>query len=159
MTRAPLIALALASSLFAQGAFAQAYQWKDSSGRTIISDTPPPATARDKKTVGTSPPPAIGSGGAAATATDGPKTTAEKDMEFKKRQQEARDKSEKEAKEAAAAQQKRDNCDRARSQLGALESGRRMVVPDGKGGEVFLEDDARNAEMERARKIIAESCN
>jgi hypothetical protein len=158
MTRAPLIALAIASSLLAQVAFAQAYQWKDSSGRTIISDTPPPATARDKKTVGTSPPPAIGSGGAAAPA-DGPKTTAEKDMEFKKRQQEARDKSDKEAKEAAAAQQKRENCDRARSQLAALESGRRMVVPDGKGGEVFLEDDARNAEMERARKIIADSCN
>jgi hypothetical protein len=34
-----------------------------------------------------------------------------------------------------------------------------MVVPDGKGGEVFLEDDARAVEMERARKIVADFCN
>ncbi|NJD24825.1 MAG: DUF4124 domain-containing protein [Betaproteobacteria bacterium] len=156
MNRALSAALILASSMAASAALAQAYQWKDSSGRTVISDTPPPASVKGTKSIGTSPPPAVGTGGA---ATDAPKTTAEKDMEFRKRQQDAREKSEKEAKEAAAAQQKRENCDRARSQLGALESGRRMVVPDGKGGEVFLEDDARNAEMERARKIIADSCN
>ena len=81
-------------------------------------------------------------------------------MEFRKRQQEAREKAEKSEKEATAAAQKRDNCERARNQLSKLESGNhRMVVPDGKGGEVFVEGDVKEAEMERARKVIAESCN
>jgi hypothetical protein len=34
----------------------------------------------------------------------------------------------------------RENCERARTHLQALESGRRMILPDGKGGETFLED-------------------
>ncbi|MGE5945361.1 MAG: DUF4124 domain-containing protein, partial [Betaproteobacteria bacterium] len=91
-------------------------------------------------------------------AADTQKTTAEKDMEFRKRQQEAREKADKEAKAAAEAAQRREACDRARLHLQALESGRRMILPDGKGGETFLEDDQRGGEIERARKTIDESC-
>jgi hypothetical protein len=153
-----LFCLSTATALTAQ---AQTYQWKDSSGRTVISDTPPPGSARDARGIGLSPPPSSSAPKAdVGKAADAPKTAAEKDMEFRKRQQEAREKAEKSEKEAAAAAQKRDNCERARNQLSKLESGNhRMVVPDGKGGEVFVEGDVKEAEMERARKIIAESCN
>ncbi len=153
-----LFCLSTAAALTAQ---AQTYQWKDSSGRTVISDTPPPGSARDARGIGLSPPPSSSAPKAdAGKAADAPKTTAEKDMEFRKRQQEAREKAEKSEKEAAAAAQKRDNCERARNQLSKLESGNhRMVVPDGKGGEVFVEGAVKDSEMERARKIIAESCN
>jgi metal-dependent amidase/aminoacylase/carboxypeptidase family protein len=120
---------------------------------------------RNSKSIGTSPPPAIGTptGDAAQApgsppAANTPKTTAEKDMEFRKRQQEAREKSDKEAKEAAQAAQNRANCERARLHLQALESGRRMILPDGKGGETFLEDAQRGEEIERTRNTIAESC-
>ena len=146
-----LLALGFASTVAALSAHAQTYQWKDSSGRTVISDNPPPASARGAKALGTSPAPA-------PQTTDAAKTTAEKDMEFKKRQQEAREKSDKEAKEAAQAAQLRETCERARTHLQALESGRRMILPDGKGGETFLEDAQRGGEIERARNAIAESC-
>jgi len=79
-------------------------------------------------------------------------------MEFRKRQQETREKSDKDAKEAAQAAQLRETCERARTHLQALESGRRMILPDGKGGETFLEDAQRGDEVERARNAIAESC-
>jgi len=165
--KTPLVfALFCLSTATALTAHAQTYQWKDSSGRTVISDTPPPGSARDARGIGLAPPPSSSAPKAdaakaeAAKAADAPKTTAEKDMEFRKRQQEAREKAEKSEKEAAAAAQKRDNCERARNQLATLESGNyRMVVPDGKGGETFVEGAVRNSEMERARKIIAESCN
>ena len=165
MKTALILALAIASTATVIDANAQTYQWKDSNGRTVISDTPPPATVRNSKALGTSPPPAIGttdSDASQATAgpqsTDAPKTAAEKDLEFRKRQQEAREKADKEAKEAAQAEQNRENCERARTHLRALESGRRMILPDGKGGETFLEDAQRGNEIERTRNTIAESC-
>jgi len=165
MKTALILALAMASTATVIDANAQTYQWKDSSGRTVISDTPPPASVRNSKAIGTSPPPSIGTPtGDAAQATGNPpsagapKTTAEKDMEFRKRQQEAREKADKEAKEAAQAAQNRENCERARTYLQALESGRRMILPDGKGGETFLEDAQRGDEVERTRNTIAESC-
>ena len=165
MKNALIFALFCASTAAAVSAHAQTYQWKDSSGRTVISDTPPPGSARDSRGIGLSPPPSSSAPKADAAKTDAakadaPKSTAEKDMEFRKRQQEAREKADKAEKEATAAAQKRDNCERARNQLSKLESGNhRMVVPDGKGGETFVEGDVKDSEMERARKIIADSCN
>jgi len=165
MKNALIFALFCASTATALSVHAQTYQWKDSSGRTVISDTPPPGAARDARGIGLSPPPSSSApkGDAAKTEavkTDTPKTAAEKDMEFRKRQQEAKEKAEKAEKEAAAAAQKRDNCERARNNLAKLESGNhRMVVPDGKGGETYVEGAVKESEMERTRKIIADSCN
>jgi len=156
MKNALIFALAIASTAAAVSAHAQSYQWRDSNGRLVISDRPPPASVRDARPVNPAPPPAASS----APESTAPRTTAEQNMEFRKRQQEARERSDKEAKEAAATAQKRENCERARNQLATLESGNhRLVVPDGKGGEVFVEGDVKEAEMERTRKIIAESCN
>ena len=151
-----IFALVIMSTAAAVSAHAQSYQWRDSTGRLVISDSPPPTSARGARPISPASPPA-----ATGTAqTEAPRTAAEQNMDFKKRQQEAREKSEKDAKEAAAAAQKRENCERARHQLATLESGNhRMVVPDGKGGEVFVEGTIKESEMERARATIAESCN
>jgi hypothetical protein len=154
MKNALIFALGIALTATVVTSHAETYQWRDSSGRLVVSDRPPPASARDAKSVGTSVPPST----SAPQSTDSQKTTAEKDMEFRKRQQETREKSDKDAKEAAQAAQLRETCERARTHLQALESGRRMILPDGKGGETFLEDADRGAEIDRARNAIAESC-
>ncbi len=155
MKNALIFALAVASTAAAVSAHAQSYQWRDSNGRLVISDRPPPASVRDARPVNPAPPAA-----SSTTESTAPRTTAEQNMEFRKRQQEARERSDKDTKDAAAAAQKRENCERARNQLATLESGNhRLVVPDGKGGEVFVEGDVKETEMERTRKIIAESCN
>jgi hypothetical protein len=153
MNRALILAAGIAVTIVATVAHAQTYQYKDSRGRTVISDTPPPASAQGARTIGGNP------AETTAKPAEAPKTTAEKDMEFRKRQQEAREKADKDAKQQAAAAQKRENCERARMQASALESGRRMLVPDGKGGETLMDDDARAGEIERAQRTIAEACN
>ena len=54
MTSKSLLALAFAATaLNASGsALAETYQWKDSSGQTVISDTPPPATVKSRRSIG-----------------------------------------------------------------------------------------------------------
>lgn len=147
----PLVFCLLAAVL---PAMAQVYEWKDSSGRTVISDSPPPGNAKAARTLGAAPAP----GAAAKPAADAPKTLAEQDMEFRKRRQEAKEKAEKDAKELAAAAERKDNCERATRQLAALESGENMVARDAGGERHFLEAAERQQEIDRTRKIMAETC-
>lgn len=151
-----VVACLIAAALPATSS-AQVYQWKDSSGRTVISDTPPPPNAKGSRSIGSNPPPST-----TTPATEGaaaaPKATAEKEMDFKKRQQEAKEKADKEAKEKAAAAENKENCERARRQLTALESGVRVAMADEKGERRFMEDAERQREIERTRKAVAETC-
>ena len=160
--------LALSSALLicCGSAQAQTYQWKDASGKTIISDTPPPSNVQKKRSVGVQQPKLTT--GSPASETDEnntekevspaaqpstPATMAEKDLEFRKRQQEAKEKADKEAKEAAAARDRRDNCDRARANYRMLQSDIPVIV-----GDKDMSQKQRQQEMERTRRIMQESC-
>lgn len=165
MTSKSLLALALAATaLNATGsALAETYQWKDSSGQTFISDTPPPATVKNRRSIGGNQPSVVSEKPAekvadGAKAPEAPKTTAEKDLDFKKRQQEAKEKAEKQAKEQAAEAEKRDNCERAKRNLSALENNQPMVTLDENGQRKVMDTTQREQEMERARRFMAESC-
>jgi len=150
-----IFTLIFASTAAAVSAQAQTYQWKDSNGRTVISDTPPPGSARDARTMGGAVP---GSTSATGKPSEAPKSFAEKDMEFRKRQMESTEKADKEAKEKAAAKEKKDSCDRAKRQLAALESGQRVSTTDANGERRFIDDAERQQEIERSRKFVAETC-
>lgn len=150
--KAFISALLIASTATFPAAHAQTYQWKDSNGRTVISDLPPPGAARQSIKVDNSKP--IDSGKAA----EAPKTMAERDMDFKKRQQENREKADKEAKEAAANADRKENCTRARRQLAAMESGQRIGTYDANGERRFMEDAERQREIEQTRKFVTETC-
>ena len=165
MTSKSLLALAFAATaLNASGsALAETYQWKDSSGQTVISDTPPPATVKSRRSIGGNQPSVVSEkpaekGADSTKAPEGPKTTAEKDLEFKKRQQEAKEKADKQAKEQAAEAEKRDNCERAKRNLAALENNQPMVTLDENGQRKVMDTSMREQEMERARRFIAEAC-
>ena len=145
------VAAALAAAIATFPAHGETYQWKDSSGHTVISDMPPPPTVKVKKTVG-------GGNQDSETSTPAEKTTAEKNLDFKKRQQEAKEKSDKEAKEQQAATAKRENCERARGNLAALESNLPMATFDEKGNRKAMDTDARQQEIDRTRRIMEESC-
>ncbi len=152
-----IFTLGIALTVTALNAGAQTYQWKDSSGRTIISDTPPPGTAKEgSRTIGGKAPPSTTS--SAAKPAEAPKTYAEKDMEFKKRQQEASEKADKEAKEKALAAEKRDNCDRAQKHIALLESGQRSATVDEKGERRIMNESEKEGEIERARRAVKDSC-
>jgi hypothetical protein len=148
--------LGIALTVTLSNATAQTYQWKDSSGRTVVSDTPPPGAVKESaRTIGGNAPTATTTN---AKPADAPKTIAEKDLEFKKRQQESAEKAGKDAKEAAANAERRDNCERAKRQLALIESGQRIATTDEKGERRIMEDAERAQEMARAQKFASESC-
>lgn len=130
------------------------YQWKDKSGQYVYSDNPPPGNIPSRMlrrdAVGEiSQPPANPAG----------QTTADRELESKKRQQEQSEKQAKSDKDSADAKAKAQNCESAKNQLAALESGQRVARFNAQGEREFLDDAQRSAEVERTRKIIADSCN
>ncbi len=163
MNTTRILAVGITSLACAFAATAQTYQWKNGQGQTVISDTPPPGNAKATRALGANQPLQRGDKDAEkGTETAGKpvaqKTTAEKDMDFKKRQQEAREKAEKDAKEQSAAKERLDNCERARRYLTALESKQPVAELDEKGEPKILDNTQREQEMERARRSVAEAC-
>lgn len=156
MNKTLILALGIASTAAIVSAHAQTYQWKDAGGRTVISDTPPRDT-KGARAVGATQP-GVASEKPSEKIADTAKTTAEKDMEFKKRQQEAREKADKDAKEQVAARDRQENCENARRNLAVFEGNVPLVTFDDKGQRIMVEDEQRNREIERTRRIIAESC-
>lgn len=156
MKSALMLAAGVVSTVFVFSADAQIYQWKDAAGRTVISDSPAPGSVRNARTLGGSRPVVVNENDGAANAA--PKTTAEKDLEFKKRQQDAREKSDKEAKEQAAARDKQENCERARRNLAVLEANAPVTSYNERGERELMGGAQREQEIERARQFIAETC-
>lgn len=88
-----------------------------------------------------------------------PKTTAEQEADFKKRQVEQAEAAGKKEKEDAEAAQRKRACEEARGYLSGLESGARITRNDPKTGErVFLEDAARAQEVQRAQQSVQANC-
>jgi hypothetical protein len=147
------LSLAVAALLVATAVNAQIYQWKDASGKTIISDKPP---------AGVRPAP---KGEAEAPAANAPssnaapqKTTADREMDFRKRQKESQEAASKAQTEQAASAAKNENCEKARRYLQSLESGERMALRDDKGERYYMEDAQRQQEITKTRQDIQTVC-
>lgn len=141
------------TAAFCTLAVAQQYKWVDRHGRIGYGDVPPPGA----KVTRLRPPPAVPAAPAAA------RKDAEKPLSpeaaFQKRQKEAREEEEKLAKERAEAETRRTNCEQAQASLRYLQSGQRATTMSGSGERVFLNDDQRAAETERAQRAVNEWCN
>ena len=137
---------------------AQVYKWKDAQGRTVISDTPQPGAGKQAPVAGRPPAGESGANGGEAAASAPPKSWAEKDLEFRQRQQQNRENAEKAAKEKAEAEQRKENCQRAQIQLKEMESGQRIsrMKPDGE--REYLNDQQRQQEVDRARQSVQSWC-
>jgi hypothetical protein len=130
-------------------ATAEIYRWKDANGKTVISDKPPVGQVAQKKPESTE-----------AVATPAPKTPslADRDLDFRKRQKDAKEKADKAREEETSSQEKQENCSNARRQLSALESGERIALRDDKGERYFMEDDQRAQETGKVRGYIDANC-
>lgn len=128
-------------------AVAQIYEWKDEKGRTVLSDVPPAGKNTTIKS-NASPSQSDGNG----------KSLAEKDLDFKKRQQSAKDASEKQQKAESERAALSENCAAAKRQLALIESGGRITLRDDKGERYFLSDEQRQIEKEKTLKQIETNC-
>ncbi len=157
----------LVCMLLAAPASAQ-WAWRDENGRLVFSDRPPPAGVKADSIVrqpraSSAPPTAVDPGESKASAKGetkaGPKTIADREMEFRKRQQERAEAEKKQAEEQAQAARKAQECERARGYLRSLEEGHRIARTDAQGNREVLDDAQRAAEIQRMREVVARNCS
>jgi flagellar biosynthesis GTPase FlhF len=165
MKRLIVIAASLA---FSATAAAQMYKWKDKDGHTRYGDVPPPgADATPMRGPSRSAPYAAPAPDDAKPDDAKPDAKADAKNEkpltpeqaFRKRQQERAAADEKAQQERQRAEAKRSNCETAQTQLRVLQSGQRVSSVNAAGERVYLDDDQRAAEMNRAQKAVADWCN
>ena len=175
-TRIITIIGSLAFSLLAPTlAHAQLYQWRDNNGRVVFSDQPPPPNIAPGNIMKTPKAPSKPVATAVATtpAKDGaapgtpgapskvdakanaPKSLAEREADYKKRQAEAAEKAEKDAQTAAADSRREESCRGMRQSLSALESGQRVRRFNDKGEPYFVDDADRGKEIEKSKREMA----
>lgn len=173
------LAAILAAGLLGATADAQAqWAWRDATGGTTYSDTPPPADIRpeailrrpgltapttpgtpaggDTSTAGAAPRGA--EGGVAGAKANAPKTLAEQDADFRKRREERLKAEQKEADEASKAAAKQASCNEARSYLEMIQSGTRLMRPNPDGTRGYVDDSGRAEEMQKAQDRIGRDC-
>lgn len=153
---------------------AQMYKWVDSNGKVQYSDKPPPSNVKSEKLRDPAPPPAPAAVAPAAgapaasesksgtkkdAAKSGPKTAAEQEQAFRKRQVDAAKAQDEEAKKSAEARNKEENCKRARAAVAGFQMGGRQARIDEKGERVFLDDQQIAQESARAKQDAAAACN
>ena len=157
MNRLVVMLLAVA---FAGTASAQLYKWVDNDGRVQYGDTPPGDAS---KVTRLRPPPA---GSAPAPAATSETAAKDKDKDkaltpeqaFKKRQQERQEAEQKAEKERAEADQKRAGCENAQAGLRQLQSGQRVATVNSAGERVFIDDNERARQVQRAQKSVDDWC-
>lgn len=172
------IAVAIVLAGFSSTPSEAQWAWKDGNGRLVYSDRPPPSDIKPTNIVRqpntqtlANPAPASGplddtgkpadakNSDTKNAAPGAPKTIAERDMEFRKRQQERADSDKKAAEEQTKTATKTAECDRARGYMKSLEDGVRITRTDASGNREFLDDAQRAAEADRTRKIIQSTCS
>lgn len=155
------IALALCVALPAS---AQMYKWVDEKGKVQYSDKPPPGNIKTEKLRAPPPAPAAPapseakSGAAKDAAKAGPKTAAEQEQAFRKRQLEASKAQEADDKKQAQARDKEEHCRRANAAVAALQLGGRQQRIDSKGERVFLDEQQIGQELAKAQQEAAAAC-
>lgn len=139
------------------------WKWKDKAGQTQYSDIPPPPGTPDadilqRPTASAAPRPAAPAASAAAAAPGLAPKGVDPELEAKRKKAEADAAAKKRAEDEKTAMAKLDNCSRARANLGAIDSGQRISRINAQGEREYLDDQARAAEAQRMRAIIASDC-
>ena len=171
-----------AIALLAGGPALAQYKWKDQNGQLHVSDRPPPADVPERNIlkrpaapVRASPPASAASAASAADpgqrgamagkgTGDAASTASKTDPELERRRVLAEQKAKQvadqqaQAEERQLAAQRAVQCQRANQQLALYQSGQRMATVNAAGERVVVDDAARAAEMQLARRLMAENC-
>ncbi len=172
-----LLAAVSAAALACSTPAAAQWAWRDSAGRMVYSDVPPPSSIQARDIVRQPPatpaprsdvmPEAQSETPAEAKAQpEAPQAAAqpraptyvEREIESRKRQQQLAAAEKKAADEDARKAQIAENCERLRAYQRALEGGFRVARLNAAGQQEFLDDAARASETERTRAQIEQQC-
>jgi hypothetical protein len=160
------IALLVITALGAAAAQAQVYKCLDSNGKVAYSQNPcPPSMKPEAMSRGGIPPasavaPAAGAAASkSGAAKGGPRTPAEQEQDYRKRQQDQAKAAKETEQKTAEAQAKEANCRNARQRLTQYEIGGRISQINDKGERYYMDDAQMESEKARARADVAQSCN
>jgi len=149
------------------GAQAQVYKCADASGNISYSQVPCPANTKREpiaRTVTPAPAASLVEGAADKAAKGdaskgGPKTPAEQEQAFRKRQQEQTKAAKDADQKSAEAQAKEANCNNARSRLAQYEIGGRITQISPQGERYYMDDAQIDSEKARARADVSRFCS
>jgi len=161
-----LIVLSLITS-FSFTANAQIYKWTDKDGVVRYTDTPPPNSAKNVKTIGTKKP--VLNQTAPETAAKPEQNTASPpalmtkedmahDAEAKKRHDLAEIEKQKKAQQEAEAKQNAANCSAAKANYQTYSQGGRVYEVNEKGERVYLDDAGLSAKAAQAQQDMQKFC-
>lgn len=137
--------------LFSITVNAQIYKWVDESGKTQYTDVPPPpGAAKEGQRLNIKSSPVSGNNESSKSRNLG-----EEKLEFDKRQQQKKDE---DVKQQTKAEENQKKCIDAQGQLRLYTDSPRLTVPDGTGGIVYVDDDARQRKIADVNKAIATFC-
>lgn len=129
-------------------AAADVYKWTDASGHVHYSDQPPSDKANALKGVPTQP-----DQGLAAQ-----RDLADKELAYKKRQDDAAKAKAKADKDAETARIRQQNCERARSNLAAMNENRRLYTTGPDGQRNYMSEQQLADTRAMSEKAVAENC-
>ena len=164
MIRAALFAVAFLAVSSAQG---QVHKCVDAAGKVIYTQDPCPANTKPgsiSRSVIQAPAaapaaaPADSAAKAEAAKSSAPKTAAEQEQAFRKRQQDQAKAAKESDQKSAEVQRKEENCRHARERLAQYDIGGRMTRINPQGERYYLEDAQIEQEKARARTDVAQSC-
>ena len=160
MIRAALFAVSLLAVSSAQG---QVHKCIDAAGKVIYTQDPCPVNTKpgsiSRSTMqAPAAAPAESAAKGDAAKSSAPKTPAEQEQAFRKRQLDQAKAAKESDQKAAEAQIKEENCRNARQRLAQYEIGGRQTRIDEKGERYYLEDAQIEQEKARARSDVAQSC-
>lgn len=135
---------------------AEISKWVDSQGKVHYSDQPPPGAAAKK--IEPPPPPLPAKAVRDAMTKGGPKTMAEKELDFRRRKVEAEETAEKARKAEVEAKAKKENCVSAQSQLRLRQEGTRLFTLNEQGERVYADDADRARLIANAQKEVDHWC-
>ena len=145
MRRIVLLSLAL----LPLAASAEMYKWVDANGRTVYSETPPPDGKASKVDIRPSGPSAP-----AGTTDWKQKEIDARQTRITKEQQEQNEK----ANEQNAASARRNNCLESQRQLNIAQTPRPVFQVNEKGEKVYLDDTARQREIDGWAANVKKYC-
>jgi hypothetical protein len=181
MPRFLLSVCAIAFTALAPTLASAQYQWIDENGRMVFSDRPPPSSISpsmvkvvpakvvpkvveksaesdakaDAKAETKSTNPLASQVVAAAV----PKSTADKELEAKKKAQEAEAASKKQKADAERQAKLASACGETSSGIRTIESGVRMSTTNKAGEREYMSDEAKAARLADLKKDFADNCN
>jgi len=123
-------------------------------GRVEYASDCPPGTKAQQTGIKSST-----GGPSSSPAAPAQKSIAEREADFRKRQMEQQEARTKDEKKAGESKERRQACEQARSYLGGLQTGGRIVRQDPKTGERYdLDDAARAGEIANAQRSVEQNC-